>query len=190
MYLVAVLSLVAHAASGAPVASTQYGAVVGVAENGLAVWRGVPYAAPPVGKLRWRAPEPHASWPSDPARQTTASLLCPQANLIDPTTTIGDEDCLGLDVYAPPEYATSSLPVLVWIHGGGFTTELPTDQGTNASRLVRKSMAMEDSAIVMVSIKYRLGGLGFMASAALANESTRGTSGNYGTLDQIFALEW
>ncbi|MBX3430000.1 MAG: carboxylesterase family protein [Hyphomonadaceae bacterium] len=155
----------------------------GVSGAGFDVFRGIPYASAPVGELRWRPPAPAAAW--DGIRDaTSAGRACPQPLTprwgdVGPTS----EDCLYLDVWRPAgSGAGAALPVMVWIHGGGFIIGSGSLPLYDASALVRRN-------VIVVSINYRLGRLGFLAHPALSAEQ-RGASGNYGLMDQIAALRW
>jgi len=152
------------------------GRIRGTAEDDLTVYRGVPFAAPPVGGLRWRPPEAAAAW-SD---VRDAGTFAPPAIGNGPTSS---EDCLYLNVWSPAKEATDRLPVVVWIYGGGFSfgdTSTPLYSGENFAK----------TGVVFVSIAYRVGPLGFLAHLSLSEESPHGVSGNYGLLDQIAALKW
>jgi para-nitrobenzyl esterase len=158
------------------------GATVG-AKNDVRVYRGIPFAAPPVGELRWKAPQPVKPWEGVPAC-TEFGPCCPQ-----PTPLIGQapekvsEDCLYLNVWTAAKQADAKLPVMVWIHGGGHTTgsgSMPFYSGETLAR----------EGAVIVTINYRLGPFGYFAHPLLSKESPQGVSGNYGMLDQIAALEW
>ncbi|HEY2523091.1 MAG TPA: carboxylesterase family protein [Streptosporangiaceae bacterium] len=162
----------------APLVATSNGVVRGAAVAGGYAFRGLPYAAPPVGKLRWRPPAPAASWHG--VRDATSfGPSCPQGS---PTFTLGptSEDCLYLNVSAPTLRPGADRPVLVWIHGGGFTT--------GAGRDYDPAQLVADGAVV-VTINYRLGALGFLAHPALASRPG-GPAGNYGLMDQQAALRW
>lgn len=148
-------------------------------QDGLAVYKGIPYAAPPVGELRWRAPQPVKPWTG--VRNVTGLGAWPPQISRNGFYPEMSEDCLYLSVVTPAETPSECLPVMVWIHGGGFQTEW---YGTE----LWKNMAKR--GIVMVSIEYRTGALGFMAHPGLSKESKGGHSGNYGLLDQLFALQW
>lgn len=150
---------------------------------------GIPYAAPPVGDLRWRAPQPALPWRT-PRGAFTFGNVCPQLALalfplpgVTPGQLQGDEDCLYLNVYAPKTAAQGSkLPVLVWIHGGSFTNGAGSDYDG--------SVLAEKYGLVVVTLNYRLGALGFLALPRLDVEAPGGASGNYGLLDQQAALRW
>ena len=142
------------------------------------MYRGIPFAAPPVGDLRWRAPQPAAKWAGVRAAAKFAS---------DPYQGDGkgnvSEDCLYLNVWTPAKSAHDRVPVLVWIYGGGFSFGSTSTPVHNGEHLARKG-------VVLVSINYRVGPLGFLAHPELSAESPRHVSGNYGLLDQIAALQW
>ena len=141
-------------------------------------FKGVPYAAPPVGDLRWKPPQPVVAW--DGVRDATAAgPICMQTGAQDGSQ---NEDCLLLNVWAPKE-TDAPLPVMVWIHGGGFFNgagSLPTYDGTQVA----------EDGVVLVSINYRLNVFGFFSHPALSAESPHGASGNYGLMDMVAALEW
>jgi para-nitrobenzyl esterase len=163
-----------------PIVQTQYGAVQGVTASGINDFLGIPYATPPVGPLRWKAPTPPAPWTLRQA--TTYSAYCPQGfSEIGPGG--GSEDCLYLNVQTPTTAnAHSNLPVMVWIHGGALTTG--SGQEYDGTSLI------QSGNVVFVSFNYRLGLLGFLALPALAQEDPHGSSGNYGLLDQQAAIAW
>ena len=169
-----------------PVAEAPAGSFRGVSENELEVYRGIPFAEPPVGDLRWRAPQP-----LDPIEgefdATGFGPACMQptrmgASIYADTLPAGiSEDCLNLNVWAPED--AENAPVFVWIHGGSLM------RGAN-SQIMYDGSQYAERGIVYVSINYRLGVLGYMAHPQLSHESPDGVSGNYGLLDQIAALEW
>jgi len=162
------------------VVATDRGVVRGAIVNGLRAFRGIPYAAPPVGALRWRPPQAHAAW-KGVRDATTFGSACPQSfgPFGVPST---NEDCLFLNVFTPPGANPSSrLPVMFWIHGGALITGESTDYDPAA--LVKRG-------VVVVTINYRLGLLGFLAHPALSAESATHDSGDYGLMDQQFALGW
>jgi para-nitrobenzyl esterase len=149
-------------------------------EPSVTVFKGIPYAAPPVGARRWRAPVPAAPW-SGIREADRFGNSCPSAS--NPANEVMDEDCLYLNVWTGAKSPTERRPVLVWIHGGGFWAGSGADPRTNGEVLARKGA-------VLVTFNYRLGALGFLATPELSKESGRGASGNYGLLDQIAALQW
>ena len=164
--------------AAAPTAKVEQGLLRGTIEDGLAVYRGVPFAAPPVGDLRWRAPQTAANWRG----VRPADKFAPQCVQSIPEITTS-EDCLYLNVWTPAKTASDRVPVLVWIYGGGFSvggTAVPTYSG---EKLAQKG-------VVLVSIAYRLGALGFLAHPELSAESPQHVSGNYGLLDMIAGLQW
>jgi para-nitrobenzyl esterase len=166
---------------------TESGLVSGTIEGGglVRVYRGIPYAAPPVGRLRWRAPQPVAAWPG--VRQATEfGAACPQTDRpMLPQERLGktSEDCLTLNVWAPVSPPSRRVPVIVWIHGGAFT------QGSG-SLPVYDGEGMARRGAVVVTFNYRLGPFGFFAHPLLTRESGHDTSGNYGLLDQVAVLRW
>jgi para-nitrobenzyl esterase len=159
--------------------ATVEGTVRGLRQNGVREFLGIPYATPPVGRQRWRPPENHAIWKTIfTATQTGPS--CPQF-LPGAQTIATAENCLFLNIYAPAS-SMGGLPVMVWIHGGSFI--LGSGAAVDGSVLARKYNLM------VVTINYRLGALGFLALPSLAAENTAHVSGNYGLLDQEAALKW
>lgn len=158
------------------------GLLQGAVEDGLTIFRGVPYAAAPVGNLRWRAPQPVATW--DGVRAATEyGRACMQVNAAIANLPAPSEDCLFVNVWTPATRATERLPVMVWIHGGGFTAGTPAEQLYHGEWLAKKG-------VVVVSVGYRLGVFGFLAHPQLSTESDRHVSGNYGLLDTIAGLRW
>ena len=158
--------------------TTAGGAVRGKTVAATDEFLGIPYAAPPVGALRWQPPRPAAPWHG--VRQAVSyAQHCPQPS--SPFGAAGaSEDCLYLNVFAPAGARASNLPVMVWVHGGSLRTGESDDY--NPAGLVR-------DGVVVVTINYRLGALGFLADAALASRPG-GPSGNYGLMDQQAALRW
>jgi para-nitrobenzyl esterase len=179
----ALLSLWAGWALAAPV-MTADGAVAGQRRAGVDVYRGVPFALPPLGALRWRPPQPVRPWQGvrDASRFAPA---CMQQGVSMPGEMAPSvsEDCLYLNVWAPPRRAGQRLPVIVWIHGGGYVNGSASMPLYHGDRLARKG-------VLVVTVAYRLGALGFLAHPALSAESPHRSSGNYGLMDQIAALEW
>jgi para-nitrobenzyl esterase len=152
----------------------------------VSAFKGIPFAAPPVGNLRWKPPQPVKPW-SGVKACTQYGPSCPQPNLLEriygeklgPT----GEDCLYLNVWTPAKRPTDRLPVLVWIHGGGYTMGSGSSRAYNGEGLSRLGS-------VVVTINYRLGPFAWLAHPALSKESEHNSSGNYGLLDQIAALQW
>lgn len=155
------------------------GKIQGYEADGLTIYKGIPFAAPPVGDLRWKAPQPVAAW--DTILDATHYAAGPIQGEPSPDYS---EDCLYLNVWTPAHQADEKLPVLVWIYGGGFAFGNTADPNYDCEALARKS------GIVMASINYRVGQLGFLTLPALSEENPDHVSGNYGLLDQIAGLEW
>ena len=170
----AALTLSANGALAAPVKTTA-GLVEGTVEEGLSVYRGVPFAAPPVGDKRWRAPDLAPSWQGVRKADHFAAPCIGNG----PGSS---EDCLYLNVWSPAKPG-EHLPVMVWIYGGGFVNGSTASPAYSGEVLARKG-------VVYVSIAYRVGVLGFLAHPGLSAESPRHLSGNYGLLDQIEGLKW
>jgi para-nitrobenzyl esterase len=168
-----------------PIVGTPAGSVEGQSEGALRVFKGIPYASPPVGQARWRPPTPMLPWPGirnakqfgpaciQPTRRTRSIY----ADDLGQTS----EDCLTLNVWAPA--VARGAPVFVWIHGGSLTSGSSKEGIYDGARLTAQG-------IVVVSINYRLGVLGYLALPELSTESALSISGNYGLLDQIEALRW
>jgi len=185
--VLAAVSLAAFAAAAMPqppVVATAEGSIRGVRSEGIDRFLGIPYARAPVGDLRWRPPQAFPAW-AGVREATQFANHCPQAASPYglPSTT---EDCLFLNVFTPVRADEgrsddASLPVMVWIHGGALN--LGESDDYDPAELVREG-------IVVVTINYRLGMLGFLSHPALSAESGYGASGNYGLMDQQLALRW
>ena len=158
------------------VVKTEAGFVAG-SGNDIHAWKGIPYAQPPVGDLRWRAPQPPVAWQGIRSGRDFGPM-CPQGNPAQLKPDMS-EDCLNLNIWSGAQPG-EKRPVLVWIHGGGF--------GGGSNRIDGEPLAR--LGLVVVSINYRLGMLGFLAHPYLTGESPHHASGNYGLLDQIAALRW
>ena len=180
----ACISLVARGASD--VVTVDGGQVSGTTANGVRVFKGIPFAAPPVGSLRWKAPQPVVAWSGVKAADTFSPVCMQQpyppgsAYTTAPQPT--SEDCLYLNVWTAAN-AGDKRPVMVWIHGGAWTRgsgSLPTYDGA----------ALAKKGVVVVTTNYRLGVFGFLAHAQLTAESPQHASGNYAILDHIAALKW
>jgi para-nitrobenzyl esterase len=171
--------------TGEPVVSTRFGAVRGFAdEDDTWVWKAIPYARPPVGELRWRAPQNPLPW-TGIRSERSFNAGCTQYEVLSPNTIRGSEDCLYLNLWRPQDGETG-LPVYAFIHGGsnsmGWSTQVADYQG---NRIAARSR------MVFVSINYRLGPFGWFTHPALrSGQSALDASGNYGLLDMIKALEW
>jgi para-nitrobenzyl esterase len=155
------------------------GIVEGTIEDGLRVFKGIPFAAPPVGDLRWKAPQPAEKW--EGVKRTTEYAPAPIQGGNPPSGK--SEDCLYLNVWTPAKSKKEKIPVLVWIYGGGFSFGSTSEPVHNGEHLARKG-------VVLVSIAYRVGQLGFLAHPELSAENPNNVSGNYGLLDQIAGLQW
>ena len=145
------------------------------------VFKGIPFAAAPIGNLRWRPPQPVKPWTGVTAA-TKFGPGCIGRSFGPPAPEGMSEDCLYLNVWTPA-LSPGRFPVLVWIHGGGF-------QGGSGSHPSCDGENFAKQGIVVVTFNYRVGVLGFLAHPDLTNESAKRASGNYGLLDQIAALEW
>jgi len=179
----AACALAAPAWAQVPMVAVTGGTVQGVVQDGLSEFKGIPFAAPPTGKLRWKAPQPVKAWSG--VRQATkfaaACMQTPGGGGAGPGIPY-DEDCLYLDVWSPARSADEKLPVIVWIYGGGFNSGATSNALYDGANFARQG-------VVFVSISYRVGPLGFLATPALSRESGHG-SGNYGLLDLIAGLNW
>lgn len=155
------------------------GWIKGTVTEDLSIYKGIPFAAPPVGELRWKAPQPVEKWEVE--KQTTQYAPAPYQGGNPPSGK--SEDCLYLNVWTPAKSAKDKIPVLVWIYGGGFSFGSTAEPGYEGTKLAKKG-------VVLVSIAYRVGQLGFLAHPELSTENPNHVSGNYGLLDQIAGLEW
>lgn len=174
------------ATAQAPQVTMPAGTVEGASEGDVRVFRGIPYAAPPVGDLRWKPPVALPAWSG--VRKATAfgpACVQPRSSAVgiytNPPARMS-EDCLTLNIWAPK--AATRAPVVVWIHGGALLTGYGHEPMYDGARMATRG------GVIMVSINYRLGILGTLAHPALSAESGEGVSGNYGLRDQIAALEW
>jgi para-nitrobenzyl esterase len=159
------------------------GTVEGVVADGLSTYLGIPFAAPPVGALRWKAPQPVKAWSGLRKADKFGAGCMQEPGLAKQMGFEGklSEDCLFIDVWSPAKAPTEKLPVIVWIYGGGFNsgmTGVPLYNGANMAR----------QGVVIVSVSYRVGPFGFLSAPELTKES--GSSGNYGMLDMIAGLKW
>ncbi len=181
-----------------PVVHVASGQLRGMLQGGTAVFLGIPYAAPPVGALRWREPQPPASWagvrdakkPGSACVQSEAGVgtfIKPLAATYGATFSIvpvsSSEDCLYMNAWAPDWPHKTRLPVMVWLHGGSNRVGSGTEDSYDGS-------ALASHGVIVVTLNYRLGVMGFFAHPELTAESPHHSSGNYGLLDQIAALKW
>ena len=161
------------------------GALEGPFEDGVSSFKGIPFAAPPVGDLRWRPPQPVTAW-TGVRRATVYGSDCAQLPFPGDAAPLGTppaEDCLVLNVWRPAERPAQKLPVMVWIYGGGFVNG-------GSSPAVYDGTQFAKRGVVFVSFNYRLGRFGFFGHPALTKESPSGPLGNYGYMDQLAALRW
>jgi para-nitrobenzyl esterase len=184
--IIAVLVVSAAAlAQSSPQVKTAAGTVEGKDDGTVRSFLGIPYAAPPVGDMRWKAPVPAAKW--DGVRKATEfGSHCLQGNVYGDMVfrdAGGSEDCLSLNIWIPSKASSKKLPVMVWIYGGGFVSGSTSESRQDGSHLAQKG-------VIVVSMNYRVGVFGFMVHPELAKESGRNSSGNYGLLDQLLALHW
>jgi len=158
------------------------GTLIGNVDNPIRAYRGIPYATPPVGDLRWKPPQPAAPW--EEIRQCTEfSKSPPQVAMAGLPPSPQSEDCLYLNVMTPAKTVGESLPVMVWLHGGGYSFGSGTDLLSNLHRLPQHG-------VVVVTVSMRLNSFGLLAHPLLTAESPNNSSGNYMFLDMIAALEW
>src|SRR5216683_5875403 len=166
------------------VVSIGTGQLQGSSEVGITSFKGIPYATPPVGDLRWEPPQPAARWSGvRPAKDFGHDCMqVSTRSVAAPRRTVASEDCLYLNVWVP-EHRTGKLPVMVWIHGGGWVVG-----GTSPD--IYDGAAFASKGIVFVSLNYRPGRFGFFGFPELTRESKTGQLGNYGYFDQLAALKW
>ena len=172
------VAVIAIAQQPSPV-KVEEGLVQGTSEDGLTVYKGIPFAAPPVGDLRWKAPQPAAKWQG----VKLADKFAPGPVQGGNPPSGKSEDCLYLNVWSPAKSDKERIPVLVWIYGGGFGAGATSEANYSGEKLAKKG-------VVLVSIAYRVGVLGFMAHPELSAENSNKVSGNYGLLDMIAGLKW
>jgi len=187
-FLLVSLQVIVFGQSG--IVDTKYGKIEGYREGNIRIFKGIPFAAPPVGDLRWKAPQSPVVWKgvkkcvsfsASPIQEKPVPFLCWSKEFIAPPVPLS-EDCLYLNVWTGASAASEKRPVFVWIYGGGFisgSTGCAIYDGLNYAK----------KGIVFVSINYRVGALGFMAHPELTKEGN-GSSGNYGLMDQVAALQW
>ncbi len=172
-------------ASSAPHVKTKSGIVEGKEDGAIRVFLGIPYAAPPVGDLRWKPPVAAAKW-GGVRRATEFGAHCMQGKVYGDMNFRdrgGSEDCLTLNVWGPGNASGAKLPVMVWIYGGGFEAGTTSEARQDGTHLAQQG-------VIVVSMNYRLGVFGFFVHPELAKESGHNAAGNYGFLDQTAALRW
>ncbi|MEQ8860568.1 MAG: carboxylesterase family protein [Pseudomonadales bacterium] len=171
----------------APQVTLEQGRLVGLRDAGVQVFKGIPYATPPVGERRWKPPEPAEPWRGRRYAMQFApdcpQLPYPDQSFFDRGINPTSEDCLYLNVWTATADPQARRPVMVWIHGGALTRGSGASAWYDGAALARKG-------VVLVTINYRLGAFGYLAHPALSQESPHRASGNYGLLDQIAALTW
>ena len=184
LWCVAVLALLGSSVSVATPVRIDSGLIEGMQENGVTVFKGIPFAAPPIGLLRWRAPQAPAAW-SGVRSVNQFAPICMQHGSYpeDAPPERMSEDCLYLNIWVPPHATGGPLPVMVWIYGGGLMNGSASTPLYVGDMLARKG-------VIVVTTNYRLGVLGFLALPDLSRESPQHVTGNYGLLDQLAALRW
>ena len=185
-FLLACIGFQANGQTSRPIVQVETGRLQGTTEYNMLAFKNIPYAAPPVGDLRWRPPQPALAWQGVRDASEFGSA-CPQPLIENLTSSLGlpgSEDCLKLNVYAPKQ-AGQKLPVMVWIHGGGLFVDAARDSQFTPIKLV-------ENGVIVVTVDYRIGSLGFFATKELVDEAkAKGEPvGNYGIMDQIAALKW
>src|SRR5438067_7107750 len=182
MFPVAICSIALFAETPPPTVSLTSGRVRGAAlQKGGAVFKGIPFAQPPAGELRWRPPAPVKAWTGERDAITFGAPCAQNSN--GRMLAASSEDCLYLNVWAPEWPAGPRKPVMLWIHGGGNYAGTASGANFDGESLARRG-------VVLVSANYRLTVFGFFAHPELTRESPHHASGNYGLVDQIAALQW
>lgn len=162
---------------------TRLGVVRGaLANDRIRVFKGIPYAEPPVEERRWKPPLPVRAWQGE-LDASSFGHDCPQATDVNSRAGVQSEDCLYLNIWAPVDARPASLPVMVWFHGGSFLYGGGSEHRVDGAQLASKD-------VVVVTFNYRVGVFGFFAHPQLTRESEHQVSGNYGLMDQILALQW
>jgi para-nitrobenzyl esterase len=175
---------VAASAAQGPEVTVGTGTVLGASAAGVEYFKGIPYAKPPVGDLRWRPTEPAEAWKGikDATKLGPDCMQSPSPYDATPSTMPMSENCLFVNVWRPAG-ATAKLPVMVWIHGGGLVNGAASGPVHDGAKLAKQG-------VILVSFNYRLGRFGFFGFPALTAEDPTGLKGNYGFMDQITALKW
>jgi para-nitrobenzyl esterase len=179
--LIAVFSVAAGAQPAPPTVTIDSGKLAGNQKDGMMSFLGIPYAAPPTGDLRWRAPQPVKTWRGTRQAMEFGSVCRQTANWVKEPQS---EDCLTLNVWAPVNKASKPYPVLFFIHGGGLVSGSGTDWGPEGGK------SIVQNGMIFVTINYRLGVFGLFAHPELSAEASDHASGNQGFRDQTAALQW
>jgi para-nitrobenzyl esterase len=190
LFIIFLIPFSTNTTGPSPVVQTKYGKVEGLKEDNIRIYQGIPFAKPPLGELRWKAPQSPVTWKgikkcvafsASPFQPKPVPFQCWTEEFIAPPSPLS-EDCLYLNVWTGAVSANEKRPVFVWIYGGGFNSG-------SAACDIYDGKEYAKNGIVFVSINYRVGALGFMAHPELTKEG-QGTSGNYGLMDQVAALKW
>jgi len=183
--LLSALCAIALAQNAPPAVNTTLGPIIGYMDSGVAIFRGVPFGAPPTEHNRFRAPKPATAWVK-PRECFVQGHVCPQFRILD-FVFMGNEDCLYLDVYLPPRAPTDTRlrPIMFWIYGGGYSFGDNWEFGLYDGKNVAKKRD-----VIIVAANYRLGPLGFLALDKLRGEDKDNSTGNYALQDQLLALQW
>ncbi len=182
---IALFTLSSNGFGASEVVKIDAGRLKGVTQEGVVAFKGIPYAAPPVGDLRWRAPQPAKAWSGvrDASKYGADCAQNPFPGDAAPLGVPPAEDCLYANVWVPASPSSKKLAVMVWIYGGGFVNGGSSPAVYDGSQFAKRG-------VVLVSFNYRLGRFGFFAHPALTKENPDGPLGNYGFMDQIAALQW
>lgn len=177
--------LVSGAALADPQIALPQGMLAGTIDGGISVFKNIPFAAPPVGDLRWRAPQPAPNWSGtrDASKFGPICMQAPRPKGRAYEKLAESEDCLSLNVWSPSTAPGMKLPVMVWIYGGAF-------RGGGSAMSIYDGMELAQHGVIVVTLNYRLGWFGFLDLPSLSAEHPGEPHGNYGLLDQIAALEW
>lgn len=176
-----------------PIVTLSQGRLQGYRDSqGVFVYKGIPFAKPPLGTRRWAPPESPDAWGTEVRKATEYAPMCMQVDMknVDFSRAVGNEDCLALNIWTTSVSADAKLPVLVFIHGGALMSGSSSGSESTAFPIYIGSNLAKQGPAVVVTIAYRIGALGFIGHPALSHESGYGGSGNYGHMDQIRALEW
>jgi len=190
-FFIGIISASLNLSGQLSVIKTENGLVSGYKNGEISIFKGIPFAQPPLGELRWKAPQPVTNWTgvlkcekfsASPMQNKPVPFMMWTEEFITPPENLS-EDCLYLNVWTPAKSAKEKLAVFVWIYGGGFSSG-------SAACAVYDGEEMSKKGIIFVSINYRVGVLGFLAHPELSSVSGNKVSGNYGLLDQVAALKW